>query len=501
MKTFARVFSAQPHHLEGHIVSVEVDYALGKHQFTVIGMAGKAVDEARDRIGSALKNCGWQSPKTINHKTVISLAPAELPKNGSYFDVAMALGYLLARKAIHFSPENKVFLGELALNGDILPVKGVLPIAQTVKDEGFTQMYVPRENATEAALVEGLTVYPIDNLQALIEHIQHVKGCRLEPQPQTDITYGEHIRGSLDMSDIKGQEAAKRGLEIAAAGGHNIALYGPPGTGKTTLAKAFRDILPPLSRDEILEITGIHSIAGILQGTVLHTPPFRSPHHTASYVALIGGGGKIKPGEVTLAHRGVLFMDEFPEFEPRVLESLRQPLEDKVVHITRASGRATFPTDFILVAALNPPPPDAGPHEQERYKRRISGPIIDRIDMWVPVEHIDYAMLHSTTTKEPLYTHASLRETILRARALQTERFKNSPIRPLNAHMTIKEIDTLHITEDVRHILDTGARKLNISPRGYHRIIKLARTIADIENSPDILKDHILEALQYRPKW
>lgn len=500
---FARIYSAQPHHLKGHIVTVEVDYTIGIHRFTVIGLAGKAVDEARERIGSALKNCGWPSPKTINHKTVISLAPAELPKNGSYFDVAMALGYLRARRSIDFDIKNKVFLGELALNGDILPVKGVLPIAQTAKDQGFQELYVPKENAAEAALVSGITVYPLENLNDAIYHLytRSPDYTPLTPQPPTRIEELDADAPLLDMSHIKGQEAAKRGLEIAAAGGHNIAMYGPPGTGKTTLAKAFRDILPPLTHQEILEITGIHSIAGVLSSTLIQTPPFRSPHHTASYVSLIGGGSRIKPGEVTLAHKGVLFMDEFPEFEPRVLESLRQPLEDKKVHITRASGSATFPTDFILVAALNPPPEHASEYERQRHFRRISGPIVDRIDMWVPVEHIDYELLRNPELSKGNSSSLDIKERIVDARKVQQERFsdKDSPI--LNAHMNITDIEGLDIEEKAELTLKKGAQKLELSPRGYHRMIKLARTIADLEKSDTICEHHILEALQYRPKW
>lgn len=506
MHTFSRVYSAQPHYLKGHIITVEVDISPGMHKFTIVGLPGKAVEEARDRVGSAIKNSGYTSPKTKNHKLVISLAPAELHKHGSYFDVAMAIGYLLARREISFDATKKLFLGELALNGEVLPVRGVLPLTQAARDAGFTEIYVPKDNAIEAALVTGIVVYPVTSLLQLIEHIDegyvvaHNQGTRIASQPKTALASFHEKISPIDFSDVRGQEMAKRGLEIAAAGGHNIAMYGPPGTGKTTLAKAFTGILPPLDRDESLEVTGIHSIAGILQDKVITHPPFRSPHHTASYVSVIGGSSKIKPGEVTLAHRGVLFMDEFPEFDSQVLESLRQPLEDRKVNIARASGTATFPTNFILIAAMNPPPPDASAYEIARYKKRISGPIMDRIDMWVPVELIDYEKLSDNTFQKGEES-CEIQKRILVARAKQKKRFEKlgSNI-TLNAHMNIKDLESIMLTPDVKEILNASAKKLELSPRSYHRMIKLARTIADLEGSEEITRTHLLEALQYRPK-
>lgn len=522
MYQFSRVYSAQPHHLKGHIVTVEVDIASGAHKFTVVGLASKAVEEARDRIGSALKNSGFTSPKTLNNKTVISLAPAEMRKNGAFFDVAMALGYLLSRQEIMFDPERKLFLGELALNGEVLPVRGVLPLAQAAKDAGFTEIYVPQSNAEEAALVQGINVFPVKSLLELIQHLiaeyektfqvkaelkhprhlphRKIERKPIEPQPETKIEEAKTLRTFIDFADIRGQEVAKRGLEIAAAGGHNVAMYGPPGTGKTMLAKAFIHILPALDREDTLTVTGIHSIAGTLSGTVITQPPFRSPHHTASYVSIIGGTSNLKAGEVTLAHKGVLFMDEFPEFEKQVLESLRQPLEDRMVNIARASGTATFPTEFILVAAMNPPPPDATQFEIARHKKKISGPIIDRIDIWFPVEHIDYEKLSDKDFPRGETTDI-IRARIIQARSLQKIRFHNTSRKiKLNAQMNVQDLEKLDISDEVTQILNTSAKKLNLSPRSYHRMIKLARTIADLGGAEKIEKQHILEALQYRPK-
>lgn len=503
LSTFSRVYSAQPFQLQGHLVTVEVDITNGSHHFSIIGLPDKAVEESRDRVSSAIKNSGFISPKQENFKTVVSLAPAELKKEGSYFDLAIALGYLLSSHAIDFDPEKKLFLGELSLNGQVGKVFGVLPLVQFAKQSGFTEVFVPRENAQEAALVGGITIYAVDTLKQVIDHLTGSE--QFTPEPQTEINFTDRAEIVTDFFDIKGQEIAKRGLEIAAAGGHNIVMYGPPGTGKTMLARAFTGILPTLSLDEALEVTGIHSISGKLDRPLIIHPPFRSPHHTSSYVSLIGGGAVPKPGEVTLAHRGVLFMDEFPEFESRVLESLRQPLEDRIVHISRAKGSATFPSQFILVAAMNPCPcGNSGSLHKKcictqndiaRYGRKISGPIMDRIDLWIPVEHIDYEKLGATHHAE----HSStIKNRVEQSRKNQFDRF--GAHEKLNAHMHSRDVESLEISDDARHTLNKSAQIMKLSPRAYHRVIKLARTIADLENANHITNDHILEALQYRPK-
>ncbi len=519
--SFSRVYSAQTYLLKGKIVTIEVDITKNTlHAFTLVGLPDKAVDESKDRMSSALKNSGFDSPKSQNQKIVISLSPADIKKEGPYFDLAIALAYLLSAGEIDFYPENRLFLGELSLNGELRPIKGVLPLTEVAKKLGYKEIFLPYENAEEAALIDDIKIYGAKTLKEVVDHLHQIKydkkGEPLEKerqkiklQPKTEIKVTEKNEG-LDFSDVKGQESAKRGLEIAAAGGHNIAMYGPPGTGKTMLAKVFSNILPELNKEEVLEITGIHSIVLSLEDGLVTKPPFRAPHHTASYVSMIGGGTNVKPGEVTLAHRGVLFLDEFPEFEKRVLESLRQPLEDNIVSISRAKGSAIFPSNFILVAAMNPCPCGnkgnkqkqciCKPMDLDRYKRKLSGPIMDRIDIWVNVGAVDYDKL--SDIKSDGEKTEVIRERVKKARDVQNKRFKNSTRKiNTNSEMNVKDLAIFApLTPEIKTLLNQSAERLQLSARAYHRTIKLARTIADLQGIEDIEVSHILEALQYRPR-
>lgn len=518
--SFAKVYSAQVNLLTGAIVTIEVDISKGTlHAFSVVGLPDKAVDESKDRVSGAIKNSGYKSPKAQNQKIIVSLSPADLKKEGPFFDLAIALSYMLAAGDIKFDSEKKIFLGELGLDGTLRRIRGALPLAQEAKRMGFEEIYLPKENAVEAALVEGIKIFGADSLKEVVEHIDETKkniekyedkkqNKKIAVQLQTKINYKKETARS-DFADIRGQEGAKRGLEIAAAGGHNIAMYGPPGTGKTMLARAFSQLLPDLEIEEVLEITGIHSVAGNTRGELVCSPSFRAPHHTSSYVSIIGGGTFPKPGEVTLAHRGVLFLDEFPEFEKRVIESLRQPLEDNIVSISRAKGTAIFPSNFILVAAMNPCPcGNAGnkqkacickPSDLDRYKRKLSGPIIDRIDLWVSVGSVDYKKLGGEGNGEK---SEKIKERVTKAREIQKARFKKfGKDITTNSEMNVKDLGTMvHLGGKVRDMLDDSAERLGLSARAYHRVIKIARTIADLENSENIEENHILEAIQYRPK-
>ena len=500
---FARVFGAQPSLPKGTVVSIECDIVRGLHAFTIVGLPDKSVEEAKDRIATAIKNSDLESPKRSNKKIVLSLAPAALKKEGAAFDLPLALAFLLASEQARFETAGRLFAGELALDGTIRPILGTLSIARAALESGFSDIYVPDENASEAALISGLTVHPVTSLRDALEQLE---GGVVKIQQRQARTRGSDTDLALD--EIRGQESAKRGLIIAAAGGHNIALYGPPGTGKTLLARAARSILPDLSEEEMIEVTTIHSLAGALQGDPITRPPFRSPHHTSSYASLIGGGSAgIRPGDVTLAHRGVLFADEFPEFHRDVINALREPLEDRVVSISRAKGSATFPASFMLIAALNPcpcgfsgtPRCSCMPHAVEKYRRKISGPVADRIDMWVLVGEMAPESL-STKGKRSSGETVTARELVRKARERQRERFKNAGIYT-NADMKPTHIEKMAaISENAEGVLISAARTLKLSPRGYHRTIKLARTIADLGGSKTIESPHMLEALQYRAR-
>jgi len=501
--SFARVYSAQITYLKGRIIDVEVDLSKGLHSFSVVGLPDKAVEEARDRVSAAIKNSGFKAPKAHNKKIVVSLAPADIKKEGPVFDLAVALAYLFAVGDIDFNADKKIFLGELSLDGALRSVSGVLPLVIHAKEKGFEEIYLPADNSIEAALVEGIKIFPVKSLSEIIAHlVSENESNKIVPIPHQEIN-AEFVEPEIDFGDIKGQESAKRGLIIAAAGGHNAAMYGPPGTGKTMLARAFAGLLPPMTFDEILEVTSIHSVAGQLQSGFVKHPPFRSPHHTSSYVSMVGGGAYPKPGEITLSHKGVLFLDEFPEFERRVIDSLRQPLEDRVINISRSKGSASFPADFILVAALNPCPCGNFGSEKicicpqgtlQKYSRKISGPIADRVDIWLEVSKIDYRQLgEEASARETV----NFREEVMRAREIQNNRQQGKS----NARVPAKNlIATCLLSTPAKTVLDSSAEKLSLSARGYHKTIKVARTIADLDQSETILPKHILEALQYRTK-
>jgi len=500
----AKITSGAVVGLDSVPITVEVDIASqGLPSFTIVGLPDKAVEESKERVRAAIKNSGADFPPK---RITVNLAPADLPKEGPAYDLPIALGILVASGQLPGDFSDSLFFGELSLDGSLRYTNGILPQAMLASAEGLKKLFVPSVNAKEAAVIRGVQAFPVENLISLFNHLSSLK--KIKAYPHTAINFELDSQSEFDMKDIRGQETAKRALEIAAAGGHNVLMKGPPGAGKTLLARTFPSILPSLTFEEAIEITKIYSVLGNLANEpIIRKRPFRSPHHTASAVGLIGGGSHPKPGEISLAHRGVLFLDEFPEFPRFVLESLRAPLEDGFVTVSRAQGSIRFPANFVLIAASNPCPCGflgdnrrnctCAPGQIIRYQKRLSGPILDRIDIHLEIPAVKMEKLTADFESESSKT---VRTRVQKARELALRRFKKTGIFS-NAQMRSKDVKEIcKLSSDSLDLLRRAIVTMKLSARGYIRVLKISRTIADLEDSESILSHHVAESLQYRPR-